>query len=145
MASTSLQKKLRSAAHAARIKPPLTHKERLAHARKQRKRDEEAAARTLTAAGLAPAFAAKLQAAARAQESDPEARALVEKARLAKRIEIAKRESGVGNPEMTPTKFMGASQPEYEAAVDRAASGFGVPLPPRISDARKAPEKKGKR
>lgn len=136
---SKLQKALRHAAVTAAVKPR-THKTRLERAKRAKAKAKEAESRTLTAAGLAPALAAKLQAAAKRAATDPEARALVAKAQLAKRIEIAKRESGIGKP--SPTRFMGATITEYEAAVDKAA---GV-IPPRLSDVRKpVEESKGRR
>lgn len=108
----------------------------MARAKKSRKAKREAELRTLTAAGLAPEFAARLQDAAKRSDTDPEARAYLDKARLAKRIEVAKRESGIGDPARTPTRFMGATRPEYEAAVDNPTKA----IPPRMSDVRAAGE-----
>lgn len=138
---TSLERQLLTARRKARLKP-MTSRERLALARKRKLKQKEAESRTLTAAGLAPVFAGRLQAAAKKAQTDPQARALIERARLAKRIDIAKRESGVGDPGRTPTRFMGASVTEYEAAVDSA-----LKVPPRLSDVRKPAEepKKGRR
>lgn len=130
---SKLSKALRQATVNAALKPK-TFRSKLDRAKRAKAKAKEAEARTLTAAGLSPAFAAKLQDAANRAESDPEARALVEKARLAKRIDIAKREHGIGKP--APTRFMGATIPEYEAAVDKAA---GV-IPPRLTDVRKPAE-----
>jgi hypothetical protein len=137
---SELNRKLRKLAIEKKLKPP-TLGQRLSRAKRAKAKAKEAESRTLTAAGLAPAFAAKLQAATRQAATDPKARALIEKARLAKRIDIAKRENGIGKP--APTRFMGATVPEYEAAVDSHAGA----IPPRLTDTRKPTEegKKGKR
>lgn len=133
--SKPLAKQLQKAQRTARLKP-LTLQERMLRAKKAKKAKREAEMRTLTAAGLRPDFAAKLQDAARRAETDPEARALLDRARLARRIDVAKRESGIGDVSRTPTRFMGAAQPEYEAAVDNPTKA----IPPRLSDLRQAAE-----
>jgi hypothetical protein len=140
---TTLQK-VASAARKRRLKP-LTPKERLALNKRRKAREKAAAENTLTAAGLAPKFAAKLQAAAKHAETDPDARALIDRARLAKRIEVARREGSTGGVTTSvlerelrsrSARIAGASVSEYEAAADAPEAA----IPPRLSETRKPAE-----
>jgi hypothetical protein len=134
------RKQIVAAQRVAAMGAPRTAAEKLARAKRRRRKAAEAQGRVMTPEGLSPKFKARLQAAEKAAASDPEARAMVAKARLAKRIEVAKREAGISDKPI-PTRFMGA-----QSAVELERSSMAAPLPPRMSDVRSgaavAPKKK---
>lgn len=138
---SKFQKQLLSARRRASIKPK-TPRERLAIAKRQKAKEREAAMRTLTATGLTPSFAAKLQAAAHRAATDPEARAMLEKAQLAKRIDVAKREHGITDRPVAK-RFMGQTIAEYESHANAVPGA--APVPPRLSEMRAVPDEKPKR
>lgn len=140
-ANKGFLKALTKARRQASLKP-LTPRERLAKAKRQKAKEREAAERTLTATGLTPKFAAKLQAAAKQAATDPEARAMLEKAQLAKRIDIAKRENGITERPVA-RRFMGVTIAEYETAANSVPGA--APVPPRLSETRAVPPEKPKK
>ena len=105
----------------------MTAQERGQKKRKARQLQSERSASALLPDGTTPKLRASLIAAHKRQQEDPEAKRKVERAKLAKRVQLAKREAGMDDS--APIKFMGMDETELERAVERS-------LPPRISETR---------
>jgi hypothetical protein len=81
---------------------------------------------------------ARLSAAHRRAETDPERVAQFEAAKLAKRVQIAKREAGIPDANR-PLKFMGMDPKQHAEAVDACV------LPPAMTTLRKVEAKPAKK
>lgn len=127
---TALRKRLVKAQRQAVLRSPKTPLERIGAAKRKRRKEAEAQGRIMTPEGFTPKFKARLQAAERSAATDPESRALIAKARLAKRIEVAKREAGI-SVKPVPERFMGAAN-----VLELERSPMAAPLPPRMGDVR---------
>ena len=137
----TLEKKLQARAKQARVKARAqeTPRRRAEKARKSRQVRAARLSSQLLPDGLTPALRAKLSAAHRRAESDPDKVALLERAALAKRVQLAKREAGIPGADK-PMKFMGMDPKEHEQAVTECE------LPPAMTTFRKeAPKKKAKK
>ncbi len=136
----TLEKALASRLKKARIRARAaeTPRRRAEKARKSRQVRAARMSSQLLPDGLTPALRAKLSAAHRRAESDPEKVALLERAALAKRVQLAKREAGIPGADR-PLKFMGMDAKEHEKAVEECV------LPPAMTAFRKEAPKKAKK
>jgi hypothetical protein len=120
------EKQVRKRATVAELRAQkISARQRATEQRKEReKRKEQALASQLLPDGTTPKLRASIMAAQRRHAEDPKTQELLERAKLAKRVQMAKRESGItdGAP---PERFMGMDQKTWELEVANA-------LPPPI-------------
>ncbi len=111
--------KLQAKARKARVEARKEEPAKVAVLRARRRRQE--ASRRLSSQllpdGLTPALRARLSAAHRRAETDPAKVALLERAKLVKRVQLAKREANIPDADK-PMKFMGMDPKEFESVVE---------------------------
>lgn len=91
----------------------VTPRDVLAARRKARLRDKRAQASAQLPDGTSPALRAKLMAAQRHHETDPIVQATLARAKLSKRVQMAKEEAGISSIG-EPPKFVGLDAVELE-------------------------------
>jgi len=111
-----------------RLKPRVTSQEAAKRARLKRLKAAQSHAAADLPNGLSPKLAASLGAAKRRHDEDPVIQGKLHRAQLAKRVQMAKEEAGMGGA--APVKFMGMDAAELEREVVAT-------LPPPMSLTRK--------
>ncbi len=94
-----------------------TPREAIVRKRKRRLAQEKRTASELLPDGISPKMRASIMAAHRRQQDDPDTQDKLARAKLAKRVEMAKREAGIDRGLPLP-KFLGMTEDEHAQQVE---------------------------
>lgn len=104
--------------------------------KRQREREARALANAQTPYGLSAKMTAKLQDAAKRVQEHPRHKQLLEKASVAQRVQLAKRNNGIRDT-TPPEKFMGVPIEQYNSSRTMGELDDAFELPRPMSEIRK--------